>query len=113
MTTRASTLDLRQIGTMLRGEPEPMSGWIQEGWPGRTVLYVGVILIGSGLYGAAMGCWRAPLQACYTAMKFPLIILLTTLGNGLLNGMFAPLLGLNIGFRQSLQAVLMSFTISA
>ena len=47
------------------------------------------------------------------AIKFPLIILLTTLGNALLNGMLAPLLGLNISLRQSLLAILMSFTIAS
>src|SRR6185436_3681280 len=57
--------------------------------------------------------WRDPLQGLYTAIKFPLIVLLTAIGNGLLNGMLAPLLGTNIGFRQSLLAVLMSFTIAA
>ena len=60
-----------------------------------------------------MGCWRAPQQALFVAIKFPLIILLTTFGNGLLNGMLAPLLGLNLGFRHSLQAILMSYTIMA
>jgi hypothetical protein len=49
----------------------------------------------------------------YVALKLPLLILLTTLGNGLLNGMLAPLLGLNITFRQSLAAVLVSFAIAA
>ena len=39
------------------------------------------------------------------------VILLTTLGNGLLNGMLAPLLGLNLTFRQSLAVVLMSFAV--
>src|SRR5206468_3138623 len=43
----------------------------------------------------------------------PLLILLTTLGTALLNGMLAPLLGLNIRFSQSLLAVLLSFTIFA
>jgi hypothetical protein len=38
---------------------------------------------------------------------------LTTLGNGLLNGMLAPLLGLNISFRQSLVLVLISFAIAS
>ena len=60
-----------------------------------------------------MGCWRDPLQAVYTSIKLPLVILLTTLGNGLLNGMLAPLLGLNIGFRQSLVIVLVSFAITS
>ena len=105
--------DFRQVSVILRGEPEPINAWIQQWNSGRTLLYVGVIVAGAGLYGGAMGYWRGPLQAFYTAIKFPLIILLTTLGNGLLNGMLAPLLGLNIGFRQSLQAVLMSFMISA
>ena len=60
-----------------------------------------------------MGWWRSPEQALFVAIKFPLIILLTTLGNALLNAMLAPLLGLNLTLRQSLGAVLMSFTISA
>ena len=60
-----------------------------------------------------MGWWRSPEQALFVAIKFPLIILLTTLGNALLNAMLAPLLGLNLTLRQSLRAVLMSFTISA
>lgn len=60
-----------------------------------------------------MGWWWAPLQACYVALKLPLLLLLTVLGNGLLNGMLAPLLGLNISFRQSLTAVLVSFAYTA
>ena len=42
-----------------------------------------------------------------------LIILVATFGNALLNAMLAPLLGLNLSFRQSLLAILMSFTIVA
>src|SRR5581483_10143539 len=72
-----------------------------------------VIVFGAGLYGAAMGWWRAPQQALYVGIKFPLIILLTTLGNALINGMLAPLLGLNIPFRQSFSAVVMSFAVTA
>jgi hypothetical protein len=79
----------------------------------RFALHVAVICVGAGLYGAAMGWWRDPLQGLYTAIKFPLIMLLVTLGNALLNAMLAPLLGLNITFRQSLLAVLMSFAITS
>ena len=43
----------------------------------------------------------------------PLIILLTTLGNAILNAMLAPLLGLNLGLRQSFLAILMSFAIAS
>ena len=71
------------------------------------------IVIGAGSYGLAVGIWRGPWQALYTGIKLPLAILLTTLGNGLLNGMLAPLLGLNVTFRQSLAVVLMSFAVAA
>src|SRR6185503_4901111 len=100
---KADPTGLTQVGVLLRGEPEPINDWIRQWNARRALLYVAVIVVGTGLYGAAMGFWRAPQQAFFVALKFPLIILLTTLGNGLLNGMLAPLLGLNLGFRQSMQ----------
>jgi hypothetical protein len=113
MSVHSNILNLNQIGVVLRGESALMREWVQAWSLRRTLLYILAICAGAGLYGAAMGCWRDPLQALYVAVKFPLIVLLTALGNGLLNGMLAPLLGLNLGFRQSLQAVLMSFTVAA
>ncbi|MEI6235103.1 MAG: hypothetical protein WCT04_18760 [Planctomycetota bacterium] len=104
---------LAEIPVLLRGEAEPIARWMQRWETRRVVFYIGVIALGAGAYGAAMGCWRAPLQATYVAVKFPLIILLTTFGNALLNGMFAPLLGLNLTVRQSILAILMSFTIAS
>jgi hypothetical protein len=83
-------------------------------WSARRVAaHTGVILLGAGAYGAAMGWWRAPEQALYVAIKLPLVLLLTAAGNALLNSLLAPLLGLNLAFRQSLLAVLMSFAIAA
>jgi hypothetical protein len=111
MTTRACAPDLGQIGTLLRGEAHFLRAW-SEGWQvGRLAFCAGVICVGAGLYGAAMGCWRAPLAAVFVAIKFPLIILLTAIGNALLNAMLTPLLGLNISLRQSFLAILLSFTI--
>jgi hypothetical protein len=101
---------LGEIGVLLRGESERIQAWLRQHSARRTWQHLALITAGTALYGAAMGSWHSPRQALYTAIKFPLIILLTTLGNGLLNGMLAPLLGLNLGFRQSLQAVLTSFT---
>ncbi len=101
------------MSALLRGDVEKISRW-SEGWDARRLaLQVAVIIIGAGCYGAAMGWWRDPQQALFTALKFPLIILLTTLGNALLNGMLAPLLGLNIPFSQSFAAILMSCTIAS
>jgi hypothetical protein len=102
-----------EIATLLRGETEIISAWSDCWNTRRCALHIAVIVLGAGLYGAAMGWWRDPQQALYVAIKFPLIVLLTTVGNALLNGMLAPLLGLNIPFRQSFSAILMSFTIAA
>ena len=105
--------DVRQLPVLLRGEPKPIGTWVREWTSGRMWLYVVVIIAGAGAYGAAMGSWRAPEQALFTAIKFPLVILLTSLGNALLNGMLASLLGMNIGFRQCLLVIFMSFTIAS
>lgn len=74
---------------------------------------VAVIVVGSGVYGATIGLGRAPLQAWYTALKFPLLLLLTTAGNALLNGMLAQLLGLGISFRHATLAIVTSFAITS
>src|SRR5208282_2096269 len=102
-----------EISVLLRGELPSIAAWMERWDARRFAFHVGIIIVGAGLYGAAMGWWRDPQQALYVAIKFPLIILLTTLGNALLNGMLAPLLGLNIPFRQSFSAILMSFAITS
>jgi hypothetical protein len=110
MPSPADKLNSHEISILLRGELPSLTAWTAQWNTQRLVFHVGVILAGAGLYGAAMGWWRDPQQALYVAIKFPLIILLTVLCNALLNGMLAPLLGLNIPFRQSFCAILMSFT---
>jgi hypothetical protein len=104
---------LREIAALLRGDVDMISAWSRQ-WNRHCIaLQIAVILAGAGSYGAAMGWWRDPHQALFTAIKLPLIILLTTIGNALLNAMLAPLLGLNIPFRQSFAAILMSCTLAA
>jgi hypothetical protein len=102
-----------QLGVLLRGEPASLRAWSESWRAARVGQAFLLILVGAGLYGAAMGCWRAPEQALFVAIKFPLIMLLTTLGNAVLNAMLAPLLGLKMTFRQSFFAILMSFMIAA
>jgi hypothetical protein len=104
---------VRQVGELLRGDTPSILAWSQRPGLRQFLLHAAVILVSGGLYGAAMGWWRAPEQALFVAIKFPLIILLTTVGNALLNAMLAPLLGLNMTFRQSLFAILMSFSIAS
>jgi hypothetical protein len=111
----ASTADLqaRHIPALMGGNPDVLKHWAARWENGRALGCVAVICAGAGLYGAAMGYWRSPVQSGYNTVKFPLVVLATALGNALLNGMFAPLLGLNLRFRQSFMLVLMSFTIAA
>ena len=59
------------------------------------------------------GGWRAPLQAVFTAAKFPLLVLLTCGGNALLNGLLAQVLGVGLSVRQSTLTILMSFALMA
>lgn len=113
MNDQPASLANQELSALLRGEEKSLQGWLRSDDTVRFGRELTVILIGSSCYGAAMGWWRSPEQALFVAIKFPLIILLTTLGNALLNAMLAPLLGLNLTLRQSLAAVLMSFTISA
>ena len=108
-----SGLHSGEIATLLRGDLEKISAWSGRWEARRFALHVAVIVLGAGCYGAAMGWWRAPQQAWFTAIKFPLIILLTTAGNALINGMLAPLLGLDIPFRRSFAAVVMSFAVAS
>lgn len=111
MTT--STNHPVSVDEFLRAEAGNTRGWIVDHPAGLVWFCALAIAVGAGLYGAAIGSWREPLQALYAGIKLPLAILLTTLGNGLLNGMLAPLLGLNVTLRQSLALVLFGFTITA
>lgn len=79
----------------------------------RALQWVLVIIAGCGVYGLTVGIWRAPVQAGYTAVKFPLLIFLTCAGNALLSGILAQLLGSGLSFRQTSAAILMSFAIAA
>ena len=101
------------IGKLCRGIPEELAGMMKNS--GRYCLVSCFILavICSSIYGMSVGIWRAPIQGFYVAVKFPLLIVLVTLGNALLNGMFAKVLGAKLTFRESFIAVLMSFTIAS
>jgi hypothetical protein len=113
MLTPASTGERPNFACLVRSEALRLRGWTERGGGWLVALCIGTILTGAGLYGAAMGSWRDPIQAGYVAVKFPLIVCLTAAGNALLNAMLAPLLGLNISLRQSFLAVLISFAIAA
>jgi hypothetical protein len=111
--TRFAALDIEQVPALLRAEPATLRDWLERQRPSRAAFCVLTIVVGAGIYGVVMGSWRSPLQALFTGIKLPLLILLTTLGNALLNAMLAPLLGLNLSGRQCLIVILMTFAIAA
>jgi hypothetical protein len=104
---------LGSIDGFLRADALGLRDWVLRRRRHLVFLCLGMIAAGAGIYGATMGCWRDGWQALYTGIKLPLVILLTSLGNALLNGMLAPLLGLNISFRQSFVLVLISFAVAS
>ena len=98
--------------SLLSGDPDDLRLWLTEPRFSGPILCIVTAFVGAGLYGFTVGLWRAPLQALYTAIKFPLLIALTCAGNALLNGMLAQLLGSSLSFRQTSLAILMSFALS-
>lgn len=88
-------------------DPQGLAPWLDQPRKHLPAILFWIIA-GASTFGAAIGLWRAPLQATYVAIKFPLLIGLTTLGNLMLNGMLAQLLGSTMSFRQSTMAILIS-----
>jgi hypothetical protein len=60
---------------------------------------------------ARLVCGDRLCRGVYTAVKVPLLILLTCASNALLNGMIAQLLGLKLRFRDTASLILTSFAI--
>ncbi len=103
----------RTVRTLLCGGTSELKALVERAGSRHFVVCGGMILVGAGVYGATVGLWRAPLQAAFTAIKFPLLIFLTCGGNALLNGLLAQLFGSDLTFRQTFLAILSSFAITA
>ena len=104
---------LSRLKILLAGRADPLARWLDEPGPAGPLLCAAVIIVGGSLYGVTLGLWRAPVQAVYTALKFPLLVFLTCGANAALNGMFAQVLGLELSFRQATQTILISFALAA
>ena len=100
---------MRELPLLCQGRPEALKGWLENPTGARLAACVAAIVAGCGAYGFTLGLWRAPLMGGFVAVKLPLLIFLTLLTNGLLNGMLSQLLGSGLGFRQTMLAMLMSF----
>src|SRR4030095_12841865 len=102
---------IEHFKTLLRGEVGAVS--LEKAGLRWFATYCLAIVVGSSVYGATIGLWRAPLQSVFTAIKFPLLIFLTCIGNGAVNGMLAQVLGSGLSFRQTAVAILMSFAVAS
>ena len=100
--------DLRDL---LQASPILLQRWIKNPSIEKTLLCIITIIIGCGLYGFSIGAWRSPLMGVYVGIKLPLLIFLTLLCNGFLNGILGLVLKSELGFQQSTLCLLMSFTI--
>lgn len=97
---------------LVRGEKTSLR-WVSELDRKAIPLCLATIFLGVGLYGASIGIWQGPKLATYTAIKLPLIILITLTVNGMINGMLAVLLGSRLSFTQTAFAILTAFTVFA
>ena len=102
---------IKHFKTLLHGEVD--AGCLEKPNVRWFIGYGVAIVIGSSVYGATIGLWRGPLQSVFTAIKFPLLIFLTCIGNGAVNGMLAQVLGSSLSFRQTAFAILMSFAMAS
>lgn len=98
---------------LLKGEPKALTNWLIAPSLKRILVCIITIIVGCGLYGLTLGIWRSPMMGLYVGVKFPLLIFLTLGCNGFLNGVVGMLLGSGLGFRQSILALLMSYSIFA
>lgn len=102
---------IKHFKTLLRGEVDARClEKLNCRW---FIGYCIAIVLGSSVYGATIGLWRSPLQSMFTAIKFPLLIFLTCISNGAVNGMLAQVLGSGLSFRQTAFAILMSFAMAS
>lgn len=97
----------------LRQLIQPDSDWLDVPSSQRVIYVALTACAGLAIYGFTVGYWRDPLMGGYVAVKFPLLVALTLICNGLLNGLLGLLLGTGLGFRQSLLALLTAFALAA
>lgn len=101
---------LSLLKALLAGDERILSEWIAKASL-RRIAQLGIVAFAAcAAYGWTFGLWRSGWQSGCTALKFPMVVLLTCSANVLLNGSLAYALGLGLGFRQSTLMILMSFT---
>lgn len=91
---------------------QPDDGWLDEPGTSRVLRVALTAALGLGIYGFTVGFWRDPMMGAFVAVKLPMLVALTLVCNGMLNGLLGLLLGSGLGFRQSLLALLSAFALA-
>ena len=104
---------VERLRGILQDRSDAASLWVRRRGARAWIEPVALIVLGGGVYGAAMGAWHAPLLALYVGIKLPLLLLLTALVNSLAYGMWAARLGLALSIGECLRTVLLSFALAA
>ncbi|MBK7642084.1 MAG: hypothetical protein IPJ19_03385 [Planctomycetes bacterium] len=102
-----------RMGDVLQMRPQAAVRWVRRAGLAGWLEPLLVIALCGAVYGGAMGAWRAPLLALYVALKLPLLLFLTALGNALAYGLWGRRLGLTLPFAECLRVVLLSFALAA
>ena len=104
---------VERLRGILQDRTEAASQWVRRSGARAWLEPLLLIVLGSALYGAAMGIWRGPDLAVYVAIKLPLLLIVTALVNSLAYGMWAARLGLELSIGECLRTVLLSFALAA
>lgn len=101
------------IPDLLRGDKAALDHTLSETDNTKVLRQCSIAVAACGLYGATLGVWQGGMMPVYTAIKIPLVILITLLANGFLNGILSLLLGSGLGIRRTLIAQLTAFMVAA
>lgn len=100
---------LLELPALCQGRKERLREWLERPTGARLAACGAAIAAGGAVFGFTLGLWRASLMGAYVALKLPLLLGLTLVTNGVMNGMLAQVLGSGLTFRQTAMAMLMSF----
>ena len=72
-----------------------------------------LMAIGSSVYGAVLGLWRGPTQACFAFVKLPLVLLVTSALTMVFNWMLALLMGVRMSFAQATALTMLCLAVAS
>ncbi len=101
------------IAKLCAGFPETLAEMISLPLRKALLPCVAISAFCGACYGFSVGIWRAPTQGFYVAIKIPVLIILTGIGNAMINGMLAQVFGSKMSLKESFSAVMMSFTVAS